>query len=298
MSFVHGLPDVAVSIALLLEDRPLLAVVFCPFFASGSPVPISAFPSLGTATAPGISSPTSASSVGAAAAAVPGISGTVERLLSSGGELFTAVRGRGCYLNGRRVEVNTAAVPAKALMVMNIPYGVYLTPEEAAAEAAELAARLPAVGKEGKVRGATYWKKRHAAIDVWADIRRQICHLPVPGTRMYLSCVATLVQLAAGRVDLYIEPAGKLWDVAAATLCVEEAGGVVSNLYGNRDVVRCWQTGDTSIVAGGSAAAWAYGVQLCRAAQYGQFYNLPFEEDAALEAALAKAREVEQQEQQ
>ena len=45
--------------------------------------------------------------------------------------------------------------------------------------------------------------------------------------------------LCQGRIDVAIDPRMNPWDIAAVVPCVREAGGVLTSLDGNEDVV--WQ---------------------------------------------------------
>lgn len=175
------------------------------------------------------------------------------------GELFTAIRGRGCYLNGTRVHVNAEATPATAMAVFNFPSNVKLTPAEQ-----EQAAQNPS---SAAAREAIRKVKLDKAVDVAATIRSQLCADMVPGVRAYGSSVTTLSQLAAGRIDLYAEPTGKIWDVCAGTLLVTEAGGVVRNLHGKPFDMRR----DTTVVAAANPDLATYATGMCAAARYGEF---------------------------
>ena len=58
------------------------------------------------------------------------------------------------------------------------------------------------------------------------------------------SAATDICYVAAGRLGAYYESGLKPWDVAAATLIVEEAGGVVSDTAGRPlDVMACEETG-------------------------------------------------------
>ena len=61
-----------------------------------------------------------------------------------------------------------------------------------------------------------------------------------------------MAAVAAGRSDAYVEPHINAWDIAAATVMVEEAGGWVSNFFGEPD---CYKKGaPVMAVAPGIAA--------------------------------------------
>ncbi|AWN23788.1 inositol monophosphatase [Deinococcus irradiatisoli] len=110
-------------------------------------------------------------------------------------ELFTAVRGGGAFLNGARIRPSqTSNLQAPALISTGFPYTV-------------------------------------------AEDRRNLAHLEkllalgVPVRRPGAAAL-DLCNVACGRMDGYWELGLKRWDAAAASLIVEEAGGVVSDLSG------------------------------------------------------------------
>lgn len=309
MSFVHGLPDCCVSIGLTYRKQPVLAVVFTPFISSGvrlttaasavlrsvqqqaqqqqqqtalhnnssnnkaadgapakggsdaSPLTGLASPSPTAATPPG--RPTHVSpkadlrtpAAPAAAAPLPTMTYASPSVVPEcNGELFTAIRGQGAYLNGRRLSVHAGATPATSLVVFNYPYGVELTAAEAA--------RADAVA----LRAA----RQADAVDCSVRIRQELAELPVAGLRCYGSSVTTLAQIAAGRVDAYLEPAGKAWDVCAGSLLVTEAGGVVRNMLGEPFDM----THDTTIVAAANLAMADLFTSRCKKHDFGRFWLL------------------------
>jgi myo-inositol-1(or 4)-monophosphatase len=60
------------------------------------------------------------------------------------------------------------------------------------------------------------------------------------------SAALDMVYVAAGRLDGFWEVSTNPWDIAAGTLMVQEAGGVVTDLYGNPDYL---QTPSTVVCA-------------------------------------------------
>jgi myo-inositol-1(or 4)-monophosphatase len=110
-------------------------------------------------------------------------------------ELFTAERGKGAFLNGRRIEVSQAATLVDAMLVTGFPYDVH----ERVEEIVGLFGRF--VGKARAVR-----RLGSAAID--------LCYV------------------AAGRMDGFWESDLKPWDIAGGSLIVMEAGGTVTNMAG------------------------------------------------------------------
>lgn len=110
-------------------------------------------------------------------------------------EMFTAVRGEGAYLNGKRLHVETLPLEDTLICFGSAPYNTDLTAPTFAL--AELAYRTG------------------------LDIRRQ-------GTASLDLC-----SVAAGRAGAYYELSLSLWDYAAGALIVSEAGGTVTKIDGS-----------------------------------------------------------------
>ena len=110
-------------------------------------------------------------------------------------ELFTAERGSGAFLNGRRLHVSDAAALVDAVLVTGFPYDVHQRVDEIVGLFAAFVGRARAVRRLGS-----------AAID--------------------------MAYVAAGRFDGFWEVKLNPWDVSAGALMVEEAGGHVSGLAG------------------------------------------------------------------
>jgi len=111
-------------------------------------------------------------------------------------ELFTAERGVGAFLNGRRLHVSEAGELIDALLVTGFPYDVHKQTADLVALFAAFLGRARAVRRLGS-----------AALD--------LCYL------------------AAGRFDGYWEQHLWPWDVAAGALVVTEAGGTVTGMDGS-----------------------------------------------------------------
>jgi myo-inositol-1(or 4)-monophosphatase len=110
-------------------------------------------------------------------------------------ELFTAERGSGAHLNGRRLRVSSSSELVRSLLVTGFPYDVH----DDLAGPLELFNRFIAHARAIRRDGA-------AALD--------LCYL------------------AAGRVDGFWEVRLQPWDVMAGALVIEEAGGRVSRFDG------------------------------------------------------------------
>lgn len=120
-------------------------------------------------------------------------------------ELFTAVRGEGAMLNNRRIRVTDRRRLEGALLGTGIPYS----------RARDLERYLPVL--QSLIRGTA-------------------------GIRRAGSAALDLAYIAAGRLDGFWEFGLKPWDIAAGTLLVREAGGIVGDLNGGYDHM---QSGDT-----------------------------------------------------
>ena len=110
-------------------------------------------------------------------------------------ELFTAERGSGAFLNGRRLQVSAAAALVDALLVTGFPYDVHQRVDEIVGLFAAFVGQARAVRRLGS-----------AAID--------LCYV------------------AAGRMDGFWESDLKAWDIAGGALIVEQAGGRVTDMSG------------------------------------------------------------------
>jgi myo-inositol-1(or 4)-monophosphatase len=111
-------------------------------------------------------------------------------------ELFTAERGRGALLNGRRMQVSRARELAEALLATGFPS-----------------------------------RKRHASPNIHFY---QEFTLRSHGVRRAGSAALDLAYVACGRLDAYWEFNLNTWDTAAGILLVEEAGGRVTDFAGNK----------------------------------------------------------------
>lgn len=113
-------------------------------------------------------------------------------------DLFTATKGRGAYLNERRLRVSKRTALQDALISTGFPY------------------------RPGDDL-ATYLKILAEIIPRTAGLRR-------PG-----SAALDLAYVAAGYTDGFFEFGLQAWDVAAGSLLVTEAGGLVGNFTGDAE---------------------------------------------------------------
>ena len=111
------------------------------------------------------------------------------------GELFFAARGRGAFLNGKKIRVSSTPVLNDSLLCTGFPYD------------------------------------RREKIDEYLGIFRAFT-LKVQGIRRTGAAALDLCYVAAGRFDGFWELKLQPWDKAAAMLIIEEAGGSLSNFSG------------------------------------------------------------------
>ena len=113
-------------------------------------------------------------------------------------DLFTASRGRGAFLNDRRIRVSKRAHLRDCLIGTGFPFrdGSYLD---------------------------TYLRMMKTMIEQTAGLRR-------PG-----AAALDLAYVAAGFYDGFWEVGLNAWDVAAGSLLIQEAGGLIGDLAGDGD---------------------------------------------------------------
>jgi myo-inositol-1(or 4)-monophosphatase len=119
-------------------------------------------------------------------------------------EMFVAERGHGAYLNDKRLRVAARKNLSECLIASGAPF----------------------MGKEGHDQ---FLAELRAVLDNTAGMRR------------FGAASLDLAWVAAGKFDGFWERNLQPWDVAAGTLLVREAGGIVTDLVG-RD--RMLETGD------------------------------------------------------
>ena len=115
-------------------------------------------------------------------------------------EMFLAERGKGAYLNGRRLQVSTVTELQRSLLVTGFPYNAWNTPQDNFANFV----------KFGKLS---------------------------QGVRRLGSAAIDLCYVAAGRFEGFWEMALNPWDVAAGGLIAEEAGARVTSVTGDADYI-------------------------------------------------------------
>lgn len=115
-------------------------------------------------------------------------------------ELFWAEKGKGCYVNDRRLRVAARQRLDESVLATGIPF-------------------------LGHGQHAKFLKELH-------QISQRVA-----GVRRFGSAALDLAWVAAGRFDGYWERDLKAWDLAAGLLMVAEAGGKVTDADGGEDML-------------------------------------------------------------
>jgi myo-inositol-1(or 4)-monophosphatase len=115
-------------------------------------------------------------------------------------ELFWAEKGKGCFLNDKRLRVAARTRLDESVVATGIPY-------------------------LGHGQHARFLKELH-------QIGQRVA-----GVRRFGSAALDLAYVAAGRYDGYWERDLKSWDLAAGLLLVTEAGGKVTDADGGEDML-------------------------------------------------------------
>lgn len=111
------------------------------------------------------------------------------------GEMFTAQRGKGAFLNGERIKVSAASSLIESLLCTGFSY------------------------ERDRVRANL-------------DLFNKAC-MTAQAVRRDGSAALDLCYIACGRFDGFWELTLHPWDVAAGKLIIEEAGGCVTDIRGN-----------------------------------------------------------------
>lgn len=115
------------------------------------------------------------------------------------GECYSAVKGRGAFLNDRRLSVSGATTLDQSLVAVSF---------------------------------AAHVRRDDPEIAHFVEVM-----LRAQGIRRMGSSALNLCYLAAGRFDGYWSKSTKIWDIAAGALLVSEAGGLITDFDGGPLVV-------------------------------------------------------------
>lgn len=116
-------------------------------------------------------------------------------------ELFTAAKGKGAYINSKRMRVSDTSQLCNALVGTGFPF-LNIAVQE------------------------SYLKQFCTVLPQVADIRRAG------------AAALDLAYVAAGRLDAFWEPTLKPWDIAAGALLIQEAGGVITDYDNGKNFLK------------------------------------------------------------
>ena len=118
-------------------------------------------------------------------------------------EEFTASRGAGAQVNGRRMRVRAGYEKDSALFCTGIPFG----------------------------------ERSEEDMDKYVQVLKSLA-LGSAGIRRPGAAALDLAYVAAGRYDAFWEMGLKPWDMAAGLLMIQEAGGLISDFNGGHDMLK------------------------------------------------------------
>jgi myo-inositol-1(or 4)-monophosphatase len=113
-------------------------------------------------------------------------------------EMFTAEKGRGAFLNGKPISVSSVTDLSNCLAATGFPF------------------------------------RRKDLIDPYLSLFKNIFY-KVSDIRRAGSAALDLASLAAGRCDCFFEIGLGPWDIAAGSILIKEAGGIITDFSGGAD---------------------------------------------------------------
>ena len=161
-------------------------------------------------------------------------------------DLFTATRGRGAFLNERRISVSKRSQLKDCLISTGFPF-----------------------------RPGDNFR---AYMRMFAEITQRTAGVRRPG-----AAALDLAYVAAGFTDGFFETGLSIWDVAAGSLIVTEAGGLVGNFTGESDFLE-----QAECLAGNPRA---YGQLVSILGKYSKFASV--EDKLGVDAGVASAKKDE-----
>ena len=131
-------------------------------------------------------------------------------------ELFTASRGQGAQLDGRRIRVSQLNSLERALIGTGFPF-----------------------------------RDSNIPLQPYLNMLQTVL-VNTSGVRRVGAAALDLCYVAAGRLDAFWETGLSKWDMAAGTLIIREAGGIVSGMDGSEDFLETGHilTGSPKIYSG------------------------------------------------
>ena len=129
------------------------------------------------------------------------------------GECYYAVKGRGAFCNGKKIMAPThrAFIKESIFSINPHPRSKY--------------------NKRGVIDDNV---ERDRAIEAIWRAQRDICEQTGRTQRGFSSGAMEMCWVAAGKIDGFIFPATNPWDISAGAVILREAGGIITDLEGNR----------------------------------------------------------------
>jgi len=121
---------------------------------------------------------------------------------AAGTEVFKAWKNGGAWLNDERINVSGTSVAADSFVATGLPYSDF------------------------------------SRLDEYMECLDYLLR-NTRGVRRLGAASVDLAYVAAGRFDTFFEYGLKPWDVAAGTILITEAGGIVGDFSGNRQGMIC-----------------------------------------------------------
>jgi fructose-1,6-bisphosphatase/inositol monophosphatase family enzyme len=112
-------------------------------------------------------------------------------------DMYSCIRGRGAFLNGRRLCVSSVESMERALIITEM----------------------------GSQRSEDWIRHKESAMSAVINLKPQ-------AIRCFGAAALNLCQVAAGRAEAYFEHGPYAWDLAAASLLCSEAGACVTDMRG------------------------------------------------------------------
>ncbi len=116
-------------------------------------------------------------------------------------EVFSAEKGKGSYLNGKKIMVSSITDPRESLITTGFPF------------------------------------RKKEMIDPYLRLFKNLFY-NVSDIRRAGSAALDLAHLACGRCDGFFEIGLGPWDIAAGTIMIKESGGIVTDFSGGEDYMK------------------------------------------------------------
>lgn len=144
-------------------------------------------------------------------------------------QIYTSVKGKGSFCNGRRISVSKATKLENSV-ILNYFSSFRSSP----------------------------------AVESTTAIHKELLLHPVHSIRCHGSAAFDMCLVASGKAEVYFNAGTKIWDIAAGTIIIREAGGIVHDL----DSTNNFDISTLGVCCGNSAALTSPIVRLVRKHNY------------------------------